>query len=256
MCACESGFYGEDCSMGSNDFTIRREMRETLTEGLRNASLLLDVSNANLAAVASLLLSLTQVGDEISETCMYTALDVVTTQSVNVSQATETYPAITLMHGLSNTIAVEGLYTFSSLASTSIRQALDNIGYALTSMMVSGQDEITVLSDNIRSSVLHPYLIDIANATFSVPQTLQEKQLAAGVPTITLPSSGLAACGLAGYSVGTVTSAYGKLPYNLTSTSGILRQSLVSTVEGDIQANADGVANYTLVLQNQPKVSK
>jgi hypothetical protein len=220
---------------------------------LLNTSSFLDVNEPNLISVSSLLSALTHVPEEVSESCLQTTLKVLSQASVDVSQITENSAGVTLVQGLSNAITVEIQYGSTVSSSSVLRSSLDDVGYALTGNMVSGEDEIVVVTPNIRTSVLHPYLTDVENATLSPPQTTAEAAAGTAVPTFTFPKTGVASCGFDGYSVGTVTTQYGRNPYNISSLSSILRQSVVPLSKTNA-TSIDRSENVTIVLQNEVAV--
>lgn len=79
---------------------------------------------------------------------------------------------------------------------TALAEAVSNMQAALTANMVGGQDPSATVSDGMRLAAHRSQGDGIQGAGLSPPQTKAEAQYAAKGPSIILPSTGLAACGL------------------------------------------------------------
>lgn len=255
-CACVNGFGGSDCSLSPDALSLRATDRVTMCNALLGALLLQDpdfrVIDTQASALAQVfepteITSVDQLSVCLSLLTNITALakrgyfngaseETINTIGLLISRFASAAAAIVPSNSSANATAdaAGGLntvyYTNITTGNTTavfgiaevISSSVSGFTLGLLSSMVTGQQPLTVVSDNMRMAVHNLFPSDLQGTSLSPPPADGAYSEDVQSPGIALPSTGLDVCGIpTGSAAQLAVAAWGQNPYSGTNASAM-----------------------------------
>ena len=220
QCICQSGYFGVACSITSAEISVRNNTLMTLCDIFLSTYHLQDFSIETLAAFSSTLLQILSIdGIEFNYgNCLQSLQLVVDIASAGFFDSSSRIP-VNIFSTIS--ILLEKTNSKSSEATRTILiSSLQSLIDSVFRDALEGQAPLTFTTTNIRLTVYFESSQQLLNKVIHLPATLTSTILnqKTSSSVITLPSTGLQACGYTNNSyIPAVALEWGRSPYN-TST--------------------------------------
>lgn len=222
LCSCDAGYYGQDCSLTSANYLIRKSFVATLCSGLYQSLAFQDLTTANsfkslATTVASMLTDSSLVDESALEECAMVLVEPLLSSSSVVCEDDEAYTAV--VSALSSVL--ENNDQLSNDLVNSITSALTALSAACQANLAVGQEPFSVVTSNLR---LTTFLSDAStftkNSSFQTAQTAFEIANNDSSGTVTLDSDLLSLSTVASFGVSAVQ--YLHNPFGLPSNSSTM----------------------------------
>ena len=252
-CFCFSEFRGSDCGLSEDEFLQRQELRLTMMTAIASTAALQDLSADEITSQASTLNSIMSDSSEVSLDAVTIGLSMVSSLvQASLESSISEDAASNIITSMSQMLSVNGSKGSDSIVQ-SLSSTVDSLGDSVISGLVSGEDAVEIISDNLKMSISKVFADEAGNASLSPPLSQTEK-LSGSVPSsISLPSSGLS-----GDEVGISVLGWGSNPYTdfqvdslpirLSTSTSTSRRRMSHT------RKLTSAFNVTIVMQNSQSV--
>ena len=272
-CLCQNGYGGIDCSFDDVYMKDRSSLRRSMCEALTHVISQSQESPELFDSIASSLLSAYDK-DEISGIDQLIQCSLVVQFLGKLASRgflKGTLPATQQIYAEISSEFVGTRVPFGSIQSNIFEKHVDMAIKGMTGGimkgMVEGQNPVSVVTSNIRATIISQLVSSLSNATFSPPPTASESAYSSLQPRIVFPGDGVSTCSLGSNYAQILTLQFGTNPhsgseavhsplfqFSSTTTKRSLRKVKSPARRGLIQSNNSNLGTnivpaYYIILQ-------
>lgn len=200
-CSCDEGYGGSDCSLTSDDLSLRDSLRGSFCSAIYEISNIVDKSGVFLDSVVSAIQSSFN-GDEIYSDA--TKSDCLEAFEYISSMAVDGYLKTSKSSTISSLIRVLSQFINSNVFSSSDSSLVlsskastltDSVNQGILGTMVNGQNPMTLISDFVQVVIESKRTSGYANQYISAPlSAIDETSESSGISSVYIGSDGLSSC--------------------------------------------------------------
>jgi hypothetical protein len=190
-CVCASGFGGSDCSLTTSQLAAKDATRTAMCQAILQVA---STSNPSTLVLETLLSSLSVT---------YSATEVVSVNGTKLCREALTkvsdlaaagYLAGATVGTIDSLVATASSFVTFSTSGSVVSSAVSDIIEGVYYTMVNGQAPVTVVSDNIRATIMRSAVSSLVDAKITPPATTEETAYGAKLPSFTFVGSSAATC--------------------------------------------------------------
>ena len=219
-CLCQNGYGGVDCSFDDVYMKDRSSLRRSMCEALTHVISKSQESSELFDSIASSLLSAYDK-DEISDIDQLIQCSLVVQFLGKLASRgflKGTLPATQQIYAEISSQFVGTRVQFGSIQSHIFEKHVDMAVKGMTrgimKGMVEGQNPVSVVTSNIRATIISQLVSSLSNATFSPPPTASEFAYGSLQPRIVFPGDGVSTCSLGANYAQILTLQFGTNPHS------------------------------------------